>query len=84
MRVVPGASTDAVVGVVEGEVRVRVAARAVEGAANERLLRFLSREWLRVPRSAVALTRGERGRSKTVRVEGVEVEAVRARLVDGG
>ena len=84
MRVVPGASTDAVVGVVEGEVRVRVAARAVEGAANERLLRFLSREWLRVPRSAVALIRGERGRSKTVRVEGVEVEAVRARLVDGG
>lgn len=84
MRVVPGASADAVVGVVEGELRVRVAARAVEGAANERLLRFLSREWLRAPRSAVSLVRGERGRSKVVRVEGVEVAALRGALAGDG
>ncbi|MCK6502497.1 DUF167 domain-containing protein [Myxococcota bacterium] len=77
VRVVPGASRDQVVGEHQGALKVKVSAPPVEGAANARLVEFLSKEVLGVPRSAVRVVRGEKGRSKTLRVE-AEVERVRA------
>jgi len=70
-----------VVGVVEGRLRVRLAAPPVEGAANEELVRFLSRS-LGVPRSAVSVTAGAGGRRKTVLVRGVAPAAAQ-RLLEG-
>ena len=79
MRVVPGASRDGLVGVVEGALRVRVSAPPVEGAANERLTKYLAREVLGLPRSAVGIRSGEHGRSKVVGVA-APAEEVAAKL----
>lgn len=78
VRVVPGASRDALVGVVEGALKVRISAPPVEGAANERLLRFLAKEVLSLPRSRLTLVSGERGRQKVVRVAAREAEVLAA------
>ena len=47
--------------------KIRVAAPAVEGRANEALVAFLA-ESFKVPRRNVTLIRGESGRAKTVRI----------------
>jgi len=60
----PGARTSAWAGTHGDAMKIRVAARAVEGAANEALAGFLA-ERLGVPRRAVRLLRGEKSRRKT-------------------
>lgn len=68
IRATPGAGRDGLAGVVEGALKVRVAAPPVDGAANARLLKFLARDVFCVPISTLSLSRGERGRDKWVRV----------------
>lgn len=79
VRVAPRASREAVLGVHDGALKVSLTAPPVEGAANDALLRLLAKA-LGVPRRAVSVLHGERGRLKTVRVEGVSAQAVRAAL----
>ncbi|WP_307781201.1 DUF167 domain-containing protein [Rhabdothermincola sediminis] len=70
VRVTTGAARSQVIGVTEGRLRVRVAARPVEGQANAELVRYLA-ERLGVRRSAVSILRGERAREKIVHVTGI-------------
>jgi uncharacterized protein YggU (UPF0235/DUF167 family) len=80
VRVTPRASADAVVGWrADGALGVRVTAPPVEGAAN-RAVETLVAEALGLPRSAVGIARGTRGRDKLVRVAGLTLEEIRARL----
>ncbi len=82
--VVPGGRRSEITGVVSGRLRVRVAAPAVEGRANRELCRFLAAA-VGVPASAVVVGAGERGRRKTIRIAGVDADAVRRRLgLDSG
>src|SRR5580765_6552604 len=67
VRVVPRASRSEVVGLRDGALRVRVAAPPVEGAANQELVKFLSRE-LKVPRASLTLISGANSRNKIIRV----------------
>jgi uncharacterized protein (TIGR00251 family) len=69
VQVVPRASRSAIVGEHDGALRVRVAAPPVEGAANEELIRTLSRA-LNVPRHAVEIMGGHTSKLKRVRVSG--------------
>ena len=64
-----------------GELRARVRAAPVEGAANEALLRLIAAS-LRIPRSAVRLVGGAQSRRKLVEVDGLGGDEVRARLLD--
>jgi len=64
--------------VVDGALRVRVAAPPIEGAANQALVRVLAEE-LGVARRSVRLVAGAAGRQKLVVVEGVEPDTIRAR-----
>ncbi len=75
----PRASRDEVAGLQGEAVKVRVTAPPVEGEANEAVVRLLSRS-LEVPRSAVSIARGQTGRRKRVRIEGLEAAEVRRRL----
>ena len=75
VRVQPRASRDAVDGVREGALRIRLTAPPVEGEANEALVRFLAAR-LQVPKSAVRILSGERGRVKRIAVRGVTAAAV--------
>jgi uncharacterized protein YggU (UPF0235/DUF167 family) len=77
VRLTPGAGTDRFDGVADGVLRVRVAARPVDGAANEALLRLLARA-LDVPRRDVALRSGATSRTKVVEVDGVDPARLRS------
>ena len=85
LRVTPRAARDEITGWREGGVlNVRVTAPPVEGEANRAVARLLARA-LRVPPSAVTVVRGERGRDKIVRINGLalgEIEARVARLAE--
>jgi len=64
--------------VVDGALKVRVMAPAVEGAANLALVRLLADE-LGVARRDVQIVAGATGRHKLVVVDGIEPEAIVAR-----
>ncbi len=49
----------------EEAVKVRLAAPAVDGAANKELIKFLSKQF-KVPKSAITFTSGETSKIKTV------------------
>jgi uncharacterized protein len=61
--------------------RARVAAPAVDGAANQALLRLIAQE-LDVPRRDVRLVAGAGGRTKLIAVDGVTVAHVLERWPD--
>ena len=67
MRVQPRASRSEVAGLCGDEIRVRIAAPPVDGAANEALVQLLA-DRLGVPRSAVEVVAGAAARRKIVRV----------------
>lgn len=70
VRVQPSARADGILGWNEhGELRVRLAAPAVEGAANRSLLLVLGRA-LGLGKRGVRIESGERSRAKTVSVPG--------------
>jgi len=69
VRVVPRASRSEIVGEHDGALRVRIAAPPVEGAANEELVRVLSRA-LGLSRSAIEISAGHSSKLKTVRLLG--------------
>jgi uncharacterized protein (TIGR00251 family) len=63
----PRASRDALAGIVDGRLKIRLTAPPVEGAANEHLVTWLAREF-GVPRRQVRIEHGERGRRKRIRL----------------
>ena len=63
----PGASRTAVVGGLDGRIKIAVAAPPVDGKANAELLKFL-RKKLRVPAGSLAIAAGESGRRKRLHV----------------
>lgn len=80
VQVQPGASRDAVCGVHDGMLKLRISAPPVEGAANERCLKYLAKEILQVPRSRLSLAGGDHARRKLIAIEGVSPDDIRARL----
>ena len=77
VRVVPRARKTECAGFRDDALVIRLAAPPVEGAANDALIDFLSSA-LRVPRRAVHILSGDRGRRKRVAIEGVTHEQIRA------
>jgi uncharacterized protein YggU (UPF0235/DUF167 family) len=67
------------VGLRGDEIRIRIAAPPVDGAANEALIRLLA-DRLGVPRSAIEVTAGVTARSKVVVVGGIEPDSAARRL----
>jgi uncharacterized protein len=56
---------------------VRIAAPPVEGAANDALIEYFA-DALRVPRRAIRILSGDRGRQKRVAIAGVTADRIRA------
>jgi uncharacterized protein (TIGR00251 family) len=83
LHVQPGARKTELAGLHGGELKVRLHARPVEGAANATLLEFLS-ESFGVPLRQVELISGQQSRRKRVRVRGVALEAARVLLAAWG
>jgi len=76
VRVQPRASRTAVEGLRDGALLVRLTAPPVEGEANDALVALLA-DRLNVPKSAVRILSGERGRTKRVAVRGVSAADLR-------
>lgn len=64
----PGAKREGPAGVVEGRLKVKLRAQALENKANQALVEFLAKR-LGIPRNALELTAGLSSRKKTVRVK---------------
>jgi uncharacterized protein (TIGR00251 family) len=79
--VIPRARKTELGGVRNDALVVRLAAPPLEGAANEALVDYFA-ALLRLPRRAVRIVSGERGRRKRIALAGVTAEAVR-QLVEG-
>jgi uncharacterized protein (TIGR00251 family) len=69
IRVITSAKRSEVVSRIGSILRVKLAAPAVEGKANEELCEFLA-DFFDVRRSDVLLRKGERGREKTIEITG--------------
>jgi uncharacterized protein YggU (UPF0235/DUF167 family) len=78
VRLTPRAEADRVDGVVGGVLRARVGAPAVEGAANNALIRLIAEE-LDVARGRVRIVAGATSREKLVVVDGGDPDAIVAR-----
>ena len=75
VRLTPRAAADRIDGVVDGILRARVGAPAVEGAANNALIRLIA-DALGVARRDVRIVAGATSRQKLVVVDGVGAELV--------
>ena len=79
VHIQPRASTTECVGIHGDAIKIRVAAPPVDGAANDKLIRFLARQ-LSIPATSVRIHSGAGGRHKRVLVKGTTAQLVMARL----
>jgi uncharacterized protein len=79
VRVTPRASRSGIVGFENGVLKVRLAAPPVDNAANNELVKLLSKT-LGLPKSAIEIIGGMTSRSKRVRIDGITPALLNARL----
>lgn len=81
VQAVPNAKKSEVAGVAAGLLKVRLQAPAIEGRANDALIRFLA-EKLRIPKSSIRLVGGQTARRKLLEIhaDGLSVQTVRVAL----
>lgn len=65
LRVQPGARKDEICDLLQGRLKVRLAAPAVDGKANAALLEFIAKK-LRIKKRGITLETGARSREKTL------------------
>jgi uncharacterized protein len=75
VKVVPRSSQNKIVGIVNGELKLKIQAPPVEGAANEAVLDLLA-YCLKKPKSALKVLRGETSRHKVIQVRGMTAHQV--------
>ncbi|HXY01805.1 MAG TPA: DUF167 domain-containing protein [Candidatus Limnocylindrales bacterium] len=79
VRVQPRASRDEITGAIDGTLKVRLRAPAVENRANEALIQFLAGV-LKTPKSAVRIRGGARSRIKHIEISGVTRQQIETLL----
>ncbi len=79
IKAVPNAPRSAVVGWLGAALKVKVHAPALEGRANDALCEFLA-DTLGLPRRAVTVAHGDKSRQKLLRITGLTLVEVKARL----
>ena len=80
VRVIPRAGRAGFGGLRGGALLVRLAAAPVGGAANDELIALIAKA-LRIPKRDITIVAGERGRSKRIRIAGIDREQALAKLV---
>ena len=79
IKAVPNAPRSAVVGWLGDALKIKIHAPALDGRANDALCAFLAAA-LGLPRRAVALAHGDKSRQKLIRITGLALAEVRAKL----
>ncbi|HMS82233.1 MAG TPA: DUF167 domain-containing protein [Nitrospira sp.] len=80
VHVQPNASRTDCVGVHGDAIKIRVAARPIQGAANEELIRFIA-DRCSIARTQVQIQGGTETRRKRLCVQGITAESLVARLL---
>jgi uncharacterized protein len=80
VHVQPNASRTECVGVHGDALKIRLAARPVDGAANDELIRFVAEHCV-VPRANVQIQAGAEARRKRLCLKGITARTVLARLL---
>ena len=79
VRVIPRSPRNAVGGVRDGRIVIRVTSPPVDQAANQTVVEFLAAT-LRVPRRRIRIVSGEATRNKSIVIEGAPAADVRRHL----
>lgn len=79
VKVTPGARSTAVVGWLGSVLKVRVAAPAERGRANQALVAFVAQH-LGLPLGAVTVAGGTASERKTLLIRGLDADALRRKL----
>jgi uncharacterized protein (TIGR00251 family) len=82
LRIVPNAKRSELAGTHGDAIKLKIAAPAIEGRANEALVEFLA-EKLGVPQRNIALVSGAKSRDKLVEIDGMSEADARALLASG-
>ena len=80
LRIVPNAKRDEVTGEHGDAVKIKIAAPALDGKANEAVLELLA-EKLGIHRRDITLIAGEKSRDKLVEIAGLDATEARGRLL---
>jgi uncharacterized protein len=80
VHVQPNSSRTECVGMHGDALKIRLAARPIDGAANDELIRFIAEQCM-VPRAHVRLQAGAEARRKRLCVQGITAQALLARLM---
>jgi uncharacterized protein len=83
VHIQPRASRTEVTGVHGNAIKIRVTQAAVDGSANEALIKFVA-ERLALPVRSVRIVSGARSRAKIIEADGVSVDAVHRLLATPG
>ena len=78
-KVTPRASQNAIEGVRDGRLIVKVTAPPVDSAANAAVVEIVSKA-MGLPKRDVAIVAGDQSRSKSLALAGIAVDEVRRRL----
>ena len=81
VKVVPGASRDRIAGVLDGALKINVAAPPEKGKANKAVIALLARV-LGTRKNQLAVVAGPTTARKTIAVEGVSAESVRSAVCE--
>ena len=79
VKVVPGASRSRVVGILDGALKVAVAAPPEKGKANKALIKILA-DTFDLPKNRVSIEQGQSAQHKIVLLHGANADHVRDRL----
>ncbi|MCD6326846.1 YggU family protein [bacterium] len=75
VRVQPGASRNEISSEPDGGIKLRITARAVDGGANQELIKFLSKT-LKVSKSSIEITRGAKARTKWIAIKTLSADDI--------
>jgi uncharacterized protein len=79
LHVQPKASRTELAGEAGESLKLRVAAPPVDGAANDEVVKWLSKQ-LKVPKSRIEIVRGNRSPKKIVLISGIGIDDVKDAL----
>ena len=80
VKVVPRSSKTALAGVLNGMLKVKLAAAPEKGKANQSLIEFLA-ETLSVKKNDISIVSGHTSPVKTVQITGISTESVLEKLL---
>jgi uncharacterized protein (TIGR00251 family) len=72
IKVIPNASSNAVVGWENGILKIKVRAVPEEGRANKAVIEVLAAHW-GISRRSIIILSGEKSRKKRIRVKGIDL-----------